>query len=163
MPDPDHLIHLPPSVGGTLLVATPTRYRAHYDTALRRYHGPARLVLCEEAFRGTPQEMERMHRCLAMGTVCAAPYSEPLPGHFSLHCLNTIVLPKRELAAFWRILDHVQAEAHRNALAAAGMTPPTGMTPQETMTWFCLALTACAVSVVAWVLLGALWQYITSS
>lgn len=149
-----NLIHLPPSVGGTFITALPRQFRTSYEEAIRRYTGPARLVLCDQAYIGTEQEKARMRQCVALHRPCAVEYSRPLPHCFSVHCLNINELPQRSLEPFWRILDAINEEALHAQVGRQGT--PT----EEASAWFIGAFCACVVGVVLGLMLTGLCLYL---
>lgn len=152
------IVHLPLSVGGTLLTSAANTQHDDYVEAIRRYrvHGVADLVLCDDAYFGTTEERWAVRQAERYKQPCVTQYSQRVPHYFSVHCLNFDEVPNRSLEPFWRILDEVQKSTHPPRAPAPSHPRPTS----HDVLWWVAALVAALVCGFGTVWLGAvLWRF----
>jgi hypothetical protein len=108
------IIHLPLSVGGTLLIVAPISQRQQYTEAIALYqeHAPGNIVICEEAYEGTVEERWHVRQAERYHQQCTTPYTHRNVHCFSVHCVNIDEVPNRSLALFWRILGETLHDQH---------------------------------------------------
>jgi hypothetical protein len=97
------LIHRLLGHGGTLWTTAKNSERPAYEEALRRYQGPAQIVVCEEAYFPTGKAD------VVWGPISSGPLQR-LVDRFSVHVLNGEELPDLTMTPFYHLLQQVRVE-----------------------------------------------------
>lgn len=97
------LIHRMLGDGGTLWTNASNSQRPAYEEAVRRYRGPAQIVLCDEAYYASGKAD------VVLGSISSGPLRRDVNA-FSAHVVNIRELPTYDMEEFYAVLKQVRLE-----------------------------------------------------